>query len=205
MVMKVSLKIIGRNTKQRNAQYAAPADFCRIFTEDMKNLYFLSLVLTAVPQKAENCFVSGLDDCSTGNLVFAEWARSWARRVIIKSAIRAIAPQPEPAHQFQNAGAARGVKPWTVKHTQPPVEISAVLGLPDFERFAFVMSVLEGYSDQDCALLLGCTRESVMAARVNALQQLGRSAEASGLREEVTSLQRGSVQDGDRVRLATPA
>jgi hypothetical protein len=117
-----------------------------------------------------------------------------------------IAPDLGGAHRFPSTRGAKEVKPWTVEGIRPmPVEISAVLGLADFERFAFVMSVLERYSDQDCALLLGCTRENLIAAKVSALQQLGRSAETSGLRGEVTSVQRGSAEDSDRVRLATPA
>ena len=44
-------------------------------------------------------------------------------------------------------------------------ELAAVLALEDFERFVFVMSVLERYSEHDCALLLGCTRRQVNEAR----------------------------------------
>jgi hypothetical protein len=58
-----------------------------------------------------------------------------------------------------------------------PVEIAAVLALPSFDRFVFVMSVLERYSDQDCSVLLGCARRDVLAARTRALQQIGKAAE----------------------------
>src|SRR5215831_17225086 len=95
MMTEVSLKDTQQSSNHRTALYATCADFCRIFAEDMKNLYLLALVLTADSEKAEQCFVSGLDDCTTGNQVFREWARSWARRVVIKRAIRMIAPQPE--------------------------------------------------------------------------------------------------------------
>jgi hypothetical protein len=55
--------------------------------------------------------------------------------------------------------------------------ISAVLALPVFDRFVCVMSVLERYSDQECSLLLDCSRGSVAAARTRALQALGQSAD----------------------------
>jgi hypothetical protein len=58
-----------------------------------------------------------------------------------------------------------------------PVEIAAVLALPSFDRFVFVMSVLERYSDQDCSVLLGCARRDVLAARTRSLQQIGSAAE----------------------------
>jgi hypothetical protein len=39
--------------------------------------------------------------------------------------------------------------------------IARILRLEHFERFVFVMSVLEKYSDQDCSVLLGCSRQDV--------------------------------------------
>jgi DNA-directed RNA polymerase specialized sigma24 family protein len=49
--------------------------------------------------------------------------------------------------------------------------LSTLMGLAPFERFVFVMSVLEGYSDQECSILLDCTRKDVAEARIRALQQ----------------------------------
>jgi hypothetical protein len=39
------------------------------------------------------------------------------------------------------------------------------------ERFAFVLSILEGQSDEECAILLRCSPRDVMMARVLALQR----------------------------------
>ena len=58
--------------------YASTADFDRIFHEQKDSLYRLSFVLTADQAKAQQCFVSGLEDSVKGNPVFKEWARSWA-------------------------------------------------------------------------------------------------------------------------------
>jgi hypothetical protein len=52
------------------------------------------------------------------------------------------------------------------------VQTAALLQLEPFERFVYVMSVLERYSDLDCSVLLGCARRDVIAARMSALQQL---------------------------------
>jgi hypothetical protein len=159
---------------ENSTLYASKADFCRIFAEDMKDLYLLSLLLTADPEKAEQCFVSGLDDCADGNQVFKEWARSWARRAVIKNAIQLIAPQPETASD-------PAVRKASTNQQRPEfrIEMSALLELDSFERFAFVMSVLEGYSDRECALLLNCTRDSLIEARSRALQQVARSVEGA--------------------------
>ena len=58
-----------------------------------------------------------------------------------------------------------------------PAELAAVIELPPFERFVFVLSVLERYSDQECSLLLNTNRGEVTAARTHALQSIGNSAE----------------------------
>ena len=73
-------------------------------------------------------------------------------------------------------------------------EISALFDLMSFERFAFVMSVLEGYSDQDCSLLLGCARRVVLAARSRALQQTGSVIE-SHFQRPLTASQEKPVLD----------
>jgi DNA-directed RNA polymerase specialized sigma24 family protein len=43
--------------------------------------------------------------------------------------------------------------------------------LDTFERFVFVMATLEGQSDEECAILLRCSRRDVMIARVLALKR----------------------------------
>jgi DNA-directed RNA polymerase specialized sigma24 family protein len=76
-----------------------------------------------------------------------------------------------------------------------------VLALRPFERFAFILSVLEGYSDQDSALLLGCTRQSLIVARVRAEQQIARSA---AVRERRQSDANPNNQES-AIKLALPA
>jgi hypothetical protein len=159
----------------RRTPYASSADFCRIFDEDMNDLYLLSFLLTADREKAEQCFVSGLEDAVEGNPVFKEWARSWARRAIIQNAVRAINPLPVErggrSHSASVDSHDKALSP------QQQVEIAGVLGLEPFDRFVYVMTILERYSDHECSLLLGCARRDVVAARTRALQQLGSAME----------------------------
>ena len=192
-----------------HALYATKSDFCRIFAEDMKNLYLLSLLLTADPAKAEQCFVAGLDDCADGNQVFKEWAHSWARRAIIKNAIRLIAPDSANLSPERN-GSKRATNVFSEQtRSELKVDMAALLELDAFERFAFVMSVLEGYSDRECALLLGCTRDTVIEARSRALQQvahlIGDEAE-SNVRAETAQASGHSILNLKALApLATPA
>lgn len=181
MITKTHLTEAKEITNDQATLYATGDDFCRIFHEDMQNLYLLSLLLTTNPEKAEQVFVSGLDDSATGSQVFKEWARSWARRSIIKNAIRLIAPEPVHGNQVSNPAAVQGIRDQMGAEWR--AQFAAVLDLQPFERFAFVMSVLEGYSDRECTLLLGCTRESLIAARSRALQQIGGSDSRKALEQ----------------------
>ncbi len=159
----------------RPLAYASSDDFRRVFDQDMNSLFLLSFLLTADHEKAEQCFVSGLEDAVEGNPVFKEWARSWARRVIIVNAVRAINPRPmeENGRSSSAPVSSNGKTPQVAQ-----VEITAVLALEPFERFVYVMTVLERYSDQDCSLLLGCARRDVVAGRNRAFERIG-SAMAS--------------------------
>jgi hypothetical protein len=146
--------------------YASSGDFRRIFHEETDSLYQLSFLLTADHEKAEQCFISGFEDSVKGSPVFKEWARSWARRTIIQNAVRVISPRPMEEHtpsRFNSGGKTM---------TAEQAEIAAVLELGPFERFVYVMSVLEHYSDRDCLVLLGCAQRDVIAARIRALQQI---------------------------------
>jgi hypothetical protein len=67
---------------------------------------------------------------------------------------------------------------------------AAILLLDAFDRFVFVMSILEGQSDQECATLLRCSRRDVMIARVLALTCLASTDPAyaqtgASIREEI--------------------
>ena len=50
--------------------------------------------------------------------------------------------------------------------------LATILALDPFERFVFVLTVLEGRSEQDCAILLRSSRRDIMIARVLALKRL---------------------------------
>jgi len=152
--------------------YATATDFCAVFKAHSDDLYQLAFLLTADHEKAEQCFVAGLEDSVTENHVFKDWAHSWAKRAILRNAIRELKPRPSAG--LSSRGHAR--------HTSPVpsaggghFDAGAILGLEKFERFAFVISVLEQYSEHECSLLLGCAPWDIREARSRALTQLASS------------------------------
>jgi DNA-directed RNA polymerase specialized sigma24 family protein len=149
--------------------YAPAADFCQLFEREVNGLYLLAVLLTANRSLAEKCFAGGLEDSLNSNRVFRESAHLWARRMVIQNAVRMSGLRSADGNTPSSDHKGNDV-------TVQPAELAAIVELPDFERFVFVMSVLERYSDQGCALLLNCTRGEVIAGRIRALQQLGRWA-----------------------------
>ena len=47
---------------------------------------------------------------------------------------------------------------------------AAILALQEFERFVYVLSVLEGCTDQQCATLLSVSPQQIEATRLRALR-----------------------------------
>ena len=94
-----------------------------------------------------------------------DWRRLWTRRAVIKHAIQLIVPAPEHADDVSRIS-LKGPARWADN-----IPFAAILLLDAFERFVFVMSILEGQSDEECAILLRCSRRDVMMARVLSLQR----------------------------------
>ena len=151
--------------------YASHEDFHTIFTEDLKQLYQLSFLLTRDTAKAERCLVVGLDECVKGNPVFRDWARSWAKRVIVQNAIRETKPRPIHSNSVLCDISFSDIDELS-NAPDRHFALEAVLNLEDFERYVFIMSILEHYSDHDCALLLGCSVREILEARARALREL---------------------------------
>lgn len=154
--------------RERTTEYATCNDFRQIFTEDMAGLHLLAYLLTADMAKAEQCFVAGLDDSIHGNPVFKQWARAWSKRAIIQNAVKMMTPVPgQPAAQEEISKR----DPQIAGAPENPL-VTLVMQWTPFERFVFVMSVLEGYSLRECSALLACRDQDVIAAKSLVLQRL---------------------------------
>jgi hypothetical protein len=136
-------------------------------------MHLLSFLLTADQTKAKECFVSGLEDCVEGTYVFRDWARSWARRTIIQNAIRMLVPGK--THSTVADAPSDAVSCSFGRTQDTDYAIAQILRLEHFERFVFVLSVLERYSDQDCSVLLRCSRQDVGETRMRALLHVAES------------------------------
>lgn len=156
--------------------YAAVVDCVRSFDEEMRSLYLLSFLLTADHDRAERCLVSAIGECGEAFGV-RDWERLWNRRMLFKHAIQMIMPAPEHTDN---------VPLLIPNHSVASTEnnpFAKVLALGPFERFVFVMSILEGLSDEECASLLNCSQRDVMMARVLALHRQSTNAQSENIRQ----------------------
>jgi hypothetical protein len=143
----------------------------KLLTEGMSGLYLLSLLLTGNRKDARRCFVAGVARCVDGNRVFKKWATSWARGIIVRSAIWIRSPHCGPP------GSEGSVLRSATDHTLSDNDIrygrlASVLVLGDFERFVFVLSVLERYTDRECSVLLKSSLQEIEETRRRAVQHM---------------------------------
>ena len=151
---------------ERATPYPTVTDLVEAFNEEVQSLYLLSFLLAADHDKAEQCLVPAIGECVERTDAFTDCARSWTRRAVMKHAIQMVMPVPEHSDYMPLNSFGR---PATIAENNP---FAAILLLDAFERFVFVMSILEGQSDQECAALLRCSCRDVMIARVLALTRL---------------------------------
>lgn len=161
---------------RKHTEYADREDFRNVFINNLDCLYRLALLLTCDREKAQSSLMAGLEDSIQNKSVFKEWAHSWAKRAIIQNAIRTVRPNEhrETAPLTSNCGASPAL-------AKDLADAEAVYCLSAFERFVFVMSVLERYSDHECAVLLQCPDVDVRQARINAFSNIGGKHKSEGV------------------------
>lgn len=164
----VQLKSYPANPDEKGLS-ATANDFEQLFAKHNVDLLRLSLQLTADAEKAESCLVLAMRDCFFRSSVSRHCMHTWARRMVIRNAIRLMWGTPndmlaESEFEF---------------HLQPSdfrfdalQESVAILTLRDLDRLAFVICVLERYSILDCALLLRKAPQEVYDAIVRATAQV---------------------------------
>jgi DNA-directed RNA polymerase specialized sigma24 family protein len=156
-------------SQNENSLYATPLDFKEVFTNEITDLLRLSLQLTADAEKAESCVIVAMKDCFGRSCVSKSQVHTWARRMVIRNAIRMVWRTPN--NVLRELEFELHLQPGDVR-VEELRESVAILSLPDFDRLAFVICMLERYSILDCAFLLGHTAQEVHDAIVRARREL---------------------------------
>lgn len=155
---------------------ATPAEYWELINGEMNALYLLSFLLTADKEKAEQCLDQTLDNFVEGQEDFVAWARTRGRDALLKHAIGMMKPDPEATQDEMDF--RDGVQCPDSSHF-----FGAIVSLPTFERFVFVMTRIYGQSDTECATHLVTTRWEVSIARELTVQILASNDRGPGQRQ----------------------
>jgi hypothetical protein len=161
---------------------AGAIDYAEIFIHQMNGLYLLSFLVTADRQVAERCFSKALDEYVEARGGFLEWAKQDGRRAVLRHAVQIIRPAPKQEYYWSFY---RNGQPLVSVAHQP---FAAITSLSAFERFVFVMSFIEGLSQEECAALLNCSIEDVAIGRELAGMMIAAEDISCGLTGEMDLL-----------------
>jgi hypothetical protein len=174
-VMKV--RWFGKTVSER-CEYARKDEFVSVFDCERAGLQRLALLLTANSEAAKRCLIRAFRQCIASSSVSKEWILSWTRRMVIRNAISLVMGSGDHSSLNMNDDADSGLI--AISPDDSPgafAESESVFDLPEFERFVFVICVLERYSIHDCALLLARSPREVNEARHRVGNQVGQSDE----------------------------
>lgn len=136
------------------------ADLAQAWLDEITELYLLCFLLTADKILAERCFGMVMDDyLGIPAAGVREWASSQGRASVVQRAVQVVRPQPKQVHSWSFPPGTRLL----LSDVHQP--FAAITSLGAFERFVFVLSVIEGVSDEACALLLQCEVAQVERSR----------------------------------------
>lgn len=160
----------GHNVPSRRDEYTTAEEFCSIFNRSVDRHYLLALLLTCSESKALECVVLALEDCQKAQ-VFKPWADSWARLSVIDRAMKIMGIGSHDSLE---------VDPYKQPLDRIPSELASVMKLRTFQRFVYVLTVLEKYSIRDVAILMKRSKREVMEVQQEALVSVSGSEVPTG-------------------------
>ncbi len=178
------------STKPEANQVSYLPDFqkdCRdrtreIFLENAEQLLWPAIVITGNADLGFDCFTEALDQVSGTNSVFSEPAIAWAKRSVIRSAIRKMHPslsafacEDQTLAQKKDEGCDSLVLPTPesasvlLSHLTEADLLPALLDLDCLHRTVYLLRVLEGWTRVEAASMLQMPESRIEFAERNAL------------------------------------
>jgi len=139
-----------------------------MWVDKMAELYLLAFMLTADKETAEQCMLDAVDEylnSSAPSLI--DWMRDKGRHAVIERAVQSLNPRVKASYCWTVPTGTRALR----APGHQPFAVMTALGT--FERFVYVLTVLEGYDEEECAGVLECRRSDVVAARKLSHQLVG--------------------------------
>ena len=130
-----------------------------VFECERVGFHWLAALLTGDSEIAKRCVALAFRECMVSDSVSKGWVLRWARRTVIRNAIRLLTggqSLPSTCAESDNGSPA-----FALEAPSLPEESEWILDLPECDRLAYVICVLKRYSTQDCALLLGKSAQDI--------------------------------------------
>jgi hypothetical protein len=130
-----------------------------MWLDEMAELYLLAFMLTADKVMAEQCVLDAMDEYLNSNdLSLIDWVKNKGRHAVIERAVQRATPKVKAVYTWSVPGGTRA----SISSSHQPFAV--ITALSAFERFVYVLTVLEGYQVDECADVLQCLPAEVVAA-----------------------------------------
>jgi DNA-directed RNA polymerase specialized sigma24 family protein len=141
------------------------------------DLHWLAFLLTGDHESSIEIIAESADSLDDSNAFFSTWMLSWSRRLVIAKALAKVRDQlaastrrTESVRISKRALAPRG---WELGPNSSRSDLQeALLAIDLFPRAAVVLSIFEGMSVQDAAVLLDVNPDLVKKGRAIAVREL---------------------------------
>jgi DNA-directed RNA polymerase specialized sigma24 family protein len=148
--------------------------------EGAADLYWLAFLLTGHRESSLDVAIEALDLQDDAHPFFPAWMLAWSRRVVIAKALAAIRDElAASARRTASKRAQRSalsLRNWVLDRHTTKVQLErALLAIDVFPRCALLLSVFEGMSLEDAAVLLDAGRRLVGKAQMTGLRELTRN------------------------------
>ncbi len=145
--------------------------------ERAADLYWLAFLLMGDREAGVDVTLEALDFGYGANPSFSTWMLAWSRRVVIAKALAVIRDElATSARRTASKRAEKSTLPprnWAPDQDATKVVLErALLAIDVFPRCALLMSVFEGMSVEDAAILLDSDRDLVRKAQLTGLRAL---------------------------------
>ncbi len=155
-------------------------------TEQAKNraagLYRLAFLMTGDRTRSLDLILEAIDSGDGADSFFSSWMLAWSQRLVIAKALAGIRDElAASARRTASLPNERFALPSRSRRFDPDADgagsqvESALLAIDVFPRCALLLTVFEGMSPEDAAILLNVDRDLVRKARIIGLQELTRN------------------------------
>jgi hypothetical protein len=159
-------------------KYDADQELMEAFEANSSELYQLAFLLTGNADRSVAAFDNALD-FNEVNHVFGGFMKEWARKLIIGQALGAIDSELRTSKQRVSRTARdedAGAEKWKRRADISQEEFEeAVVAIDAFPRCAMLLTIFEGMSLKDAAMLLNSNESLTAAAQRIGLVELTRN------------------------------